>query len=456
MKFDLADSHYLRVQTAFQQAKGVTTDTRQCVPGMLFFALKGDRFDGNQFAETALASGCMAAVIDDPSWKHLEGAILVKNTLTALQTLAYWHRSRMECPVIGMTGSNGKTTTKELLRDILLTKYPQTHATRGNLNNHIGVPLTLLEMPLYTEIAIVEMGANAQGEIAELAAIAQPTHGVITNIGRAHLEGFGGEAGVLEGKRELFRFFESQRETTESPEIQVFVHAGHDRLMDISQSLLRKCYGTEEHRPWIRLSSSYSSKTTERMVYWDDPSGVKHGPIQPHISGAHNLENMATALAIGLHFGVPPPDCSQAIADYVPTNNRSQWEDTTENRVLLDAYNANPSSMESSMRYFNDTPVLIGGTNLCILGDMGELGDHTLQSHADILALATRLSMETIVVGPHFAAAYRLATAQLNNVHSFETVVELRRFLQNLQPQNRNIMLKGSRTMALETLIDSL
>ncbi|MDE0871035.1 MAG: UDP-N-acetylmuramoyl-tripeptide--D-alanyl-D-alanine ligase [Flavobacteriales bacterium] len=433
------------IDASFQRSKGVTTDTRSAGLDKIFFALCGERFDGNQYAIAALDSGCSAAIVDDPKIAQLsKQCILVDDVLIALQSLASLHRSRMTCPVIGLTGSNGKTTTKEFLRDILLKKHPKTFATKGNLNNHIGVPMTLLEIPLDAEMVILEIGANAQGEIAELTKISRPTHGVITNIGQAHLDGFGGIEGVIKGKRELFRYFEMNHSGSEPA---IFVHAGHDILLEISEGIPRQQYGVADHPPSARMISNQGGS-----FFWVDPLGKEHGPIHPKITGPHNVENMLTALAIGSHFGVEPVDCTDALSAYIPTNNRSQWHPTVSNCILLDAYNANPSSMESSLDHFASTDALAGGSNICILGDMGELGTYAAEAHTRILRLAQSLELEIWTVGPLFQAAH----PDEGKIKSFPDLASLQEAITSSKIKDRNIFLKGSRTMALESLIDFL
>jgi UDP-N-acetylmuramoyl-tripeptide--D-alanyl-D-alanine ligase len=445
MLMDATNSVLTQIDSAFQKSSGVTTDTRMAEKGKLFFALKGERFNGNQFALQALNNGCLLAIVDDPVIAAQSDLCLeVPDVLIALQSLAHLHRSRWDFPVIGLTGSNGKTTTKELLHAVLTTRFTKTFATRGNLNNHIGVPLTLLEIPQDAEMAIVEMGANAQGEIAELAKIAEPTHGVILNIGEAHLEGFGGIQGVLQGKRELFRYFEQP----DSRGIEVFVHAGQPVLIEISNSLKRTLYGTSGHPPFIQESKSQNHQLT-----WEGHDGQLWGPLRPKITGHHNHENMMTAVAIGQHFGISPSQCSRAIEDYSPNNNRSQWQQTERNLLLLDAYNANPSSMSTTLKHFAGTIESSKQSGICILGDMGELGDFGMEAHERLLHLASELNLIVWTVGPLFAHA---ASLHFKNVRAFGDIESARSALKQESWTDRRILLKGSRSIALERLVDEL
>lgn len=445
MLMDATNSILTQIDSAFQKSSGVTTDTRMAEKGKLFFALKGDRFNGNEFALQALSDGCLLAIVDDPIIARQSDLCLeVPDVLIALQSLAHLHRSRWKFPVIGLTGSNGKTTTKELLHAVLKTKFTKTFATRGNLNNHIGVPLTLLEIPQDADMAIVEMGANAQGEIAELAKIAAPTHGVILNIGEAHLEGFGGIQGVLKGKRELFRYFEQP----ESRGVEVFVHAGQPVLIEISNSLKRTLYGTAEHPPFIQASTSHGQELT-----WQGHESRLWGPINPKITGQHNHENMMTAVAIGCYFGVSPSACSLAIESYSPNNNRSQWQQTDRNLLLLDAYNANPSSMSTALKHFASTLETSEIPGICILGDMGELGDFATEAHKRLLHVAIDLNLVVWTVGPLFAKA---AKENIQSVRAFQDIESARIAINQEMWNHRRILLKGSRSIALEGLVNEL
>ena len=351
----------------FDRSDGVTTDTRRCGPGKLFFALKGERFDGNAFASEALAAGCLAAVVDDPALSG-DRLLHVEDVLTALQDLAHRHRTRFPGPVFGLTGSNGKTTTKELLRAVLSKSF-DVHATEGNLNNHIGVPLTLLSMPADVEFALVEMGANHQGEIALLSRIADPTHGMITNVGLAHLEGFGGVDGVKKGKQELYLHLASRGGTA-------LVPADDPDLMALSalDGLTRNLYRTEDHPPLLWRDGD----APDAPLYWSldgtrtpGPWHVEGKPLPVQLEGPHQVANMVAAVAAGLHFGVQEADICAALAAFEPVRQRGETVDTGRNTVIVDCYNANPSSVESTLRAFAAAG---HGAPLAILGDMMELG----------------------------------------------------------------------------------
>ncbi len=440
-----SDPQFEAIQAHFDASTGVTTDTRAAGAGQLFFAMKGENFNGNTYAQQAIDAGCIAAVVDESERIPVDDArfILVPNALEALQSLARWHRRRWSCPVIGLTGSNGKTTTKELMKCVFESAHSHVHATVGNFNNHIGVPLTLLAARTEPDIAIIEMGANAQQEIALLAQIAEPNAAVITNIGRAHLEGFGGEDGVMKGKGELFDFIRNER-----PGCPVFVNGNHPKLMKLSEGLNRKEYGTPLAAPFV------SEDHAEDAFTWVGPSGAPHGPLKVHIQGEHNRENIMTAIAIGLHYGVTESACSQAVESYEPNNNRSQWTTTPRNRILLDAYNANPSSMRAALTSFkrmvDEAPE--AGTPLCILGDMAELGEHTAAAHQEILAFALELDLYTWAVGPGFEKAAKAHA----NVLAFTSTKQAAAHCKATALTSHRILLKGSRSIALEALVEVL
>ena len=440
-----SDPQFKAIQSRFDASTGITTDTRTTDKGQLFFALKGDNFNGNKYAQQALEAGCIAAIIDESEYVPSEDPrfILVPDALVALQSLARYHRRKWSCPVIGLTGSNGKTTTKELMKSVLESNHSTVHATAGNFNNHIGVPLTLLAARTEPDIAIIEMGANARREIALLAEIAEPNAAVITNVGRAHLEGFGGEEAVMEGKGELFDYIRRER-----PKCPVFVHGNHPKLLHLSDGLNRIVYGTPASAPFV------SEVKSEDTFTWSGPTGEAYGPLSVHIQGEHNRENIMTAIAIGLHFGAPETACSEAVASYQPDNNRSQWISSQRNRILLDAYNANPSSMRASLTSFERmaTENSADGPPLCILGDMAELGEYTEAAHEEVLALALKLGMPTWAVGPCFVKAAHA----YKNVRTFTTTEAAIAYCKATQPAGHRILLKGSRSIALESLVETL
>lgn len=425
----------------FDAGHPICTDSRKVQKGDLYFALKGERFDGNAYAQQALENGAHSAIVDDPALAGLEGMMLVENALKALQNLAQMHRRRFQGKVIGLTGSNGKTTTKELLLCVL-RKRLKVQATQGNFNNEIGVPLTLLSMPTDLDVAIVEMGANACGEIKLLSEIAEPDAGLITNIGLAHLEGFGGPEGVKRGKRELFEFLAGR------PKSIVFVNASKPNLLEVSEGQNRYLYGTSEHPPFIELLAQSEKSNTPQSFLLCTSKANKSAPQSLHIDGPYNLENALAAMVIGHHFGVPYTEGLEAVSAYLPTNNRSQWVTAQRNRVLLDAYNANPSSVELALNAFADAQHPFA---LAIIGDMGELGDYASAEHNRIAQLAAKSNVETWLVGTHFEAC-----SAKTGLRHFTGIEALKKHLESSQVVGRTILLKGSRSMELETALPFL
>ena len=382
----------------------VSTDTRNLPAGCVFFALHGERFDGNQFAQQALNSGAALAVIDNPAYALPEGTLLVEDTLLALQDLARAWRRELGLPIIAITGTNGKTTTKELLATVLSTKY-HLHYTQGNLNNQIGVPLTLLQLTRTHEMAIVEMGASHPGDIKELVDIAEPNCGLITNVGRAHLEGFGSFEGVQQTKKELYDYLREHQGF-------IFRNTDNPYLAQMAGDLKTVGY------------------TTGQM-----PEGT-------NLVGAYNAENVSAAVCVGVHFGVSEEQALEAIRHYVPTNNRSQPMQTAHNHLIVDAYNANPTSMQAAINSFK------GDT--FILGAMRELGEYTHLEHQNIVnMLAERKADLVYLVGEE----YRLTTSPYP---IFDTVEDLHVFLQTNPLQGKYILLKGSRSTRMEKLLDIL
>ncbi|MFR9651316.1 MAG: UDP-N-acetylmuramoyl-tripeptide--D-alanyl-D-alanine ligase [Rikenellaceae bacterium] len=406
-----------RLYNLFRASRGVTTDSRRIQSGSIFFALRGDNFDGNSYANDAIAMGASYAVVDSLEVCG-EGIIYVDSVLDTLQQLAREHRRRLPIEIIAITGSNGKTTTKELLSEVLSCKY-RLQATVGNLNNHIGVPLTLLSFSEQTEIGVVEMGASSCGEIAALCAIAEPNYGVITNIGNAHLDGFGGVEGVRRGKGELFDYLERCGG-------EIFVAEENGEVIGI-------CRG----RDLLKISRySYS---------------VAEG-VESNLEGSYNRYNIATAMAIGDRFGVDRGCALEAIAQYQPTNNRSQNIETVYNRVIVDCYNANPSSMEVALANF---ATFTHEAKVAILGDMYELGEWSEGEHLRILQLAIGCGAERIIlVGKAFAAA--AAAVCGGNIECYRDRVELAERLAKEQIERKKILLKGSRGVGLEQIIKYL
>ena len=420
----------------YLKSRVVSTDSRNITPRSIFFALKGDQFNGNRFALEALEKGAMAAVVDEDPGVHDERIIIVDNVLLALQELASFHRKQNGVRVLAITGSNGKTTTKELCKSILSAKY-KVHATEGNLNNHIGVPLTLLSMPTDTEIAIIEMGANHPGEIAMLCRIALPDFGLITNIGKAHLEGFGGIEGVAEAKGELFQYLVRHDKT-------IFLNAGNSYL----NSLLTAAY------PRVVHYNTPGGLTAENLrcnplLQLTIASGSKKIDIATNLVGCYNAENILAACAVGIHLGIPDTDIAQAVKSYQPKNNRSQLINTGKNKVIMDAYNANPSSMAAAINEF----LLSGEENkLFVLGEMREVGEASDKEHRNIIDLLSENGVNRVIcVGKAFEkpatdAGYRYA----------EGIEQLSEILRHEQYTDHYILVKGSRSNQLEKIIGLL
>lgn len=372
----------------------VTTDNRQCGEGDIFFALKGASFDGNKFAASALEAGCAYAVVDEKEYA-VEGDrryILVDDVLSTLQSLAAYHRQQLNIPVLQITGTNGKTTTKELVSAVLSRKY-NTLFTQGNLNNHIGVPRTLLRIRPEHEMAVVETGANHPGEIAFLCKMVQADYGLITNVGRAHLEGFGSFEGVKATKGELYDDLAARGK-------QVFLNAFDDDLRQMAESRNAEVIAYVEGR--------VEDCTSFLVAQWREGDEMPWHTVQTHLVGAYNIANIRAAVTVGLYFGVPAEEIDAALAAYVPTNSRSEFRDTGKNKLIVDAYNANPSSMTAALTNFGmmDVP-----NKMAILGDMRELGAGSEQEHRNIVALLGKNGVEQAwLVGSEFEKVARLAT----------------------------------------------
>ena len=403
----------------------ISTDTRHIEPGSIFFALRGATFDGNRFAAEALEKGAAAAVADDPAAAAAAAdsrILLVGDTLRALQELARTHRRALGIPILAISGSNGKTTTKELVSRVLARRF-RVYATRGNLNNHIGVPLTLLAMGEDTQFGVVEMGASACGEIARLASIAEPDYGILTNIGRAHLEGFGGPEGVRRGKGELFDYLAA--------------HGGEAFIPEEDPILMAMA----AERPALRVAS-YSRRGA--------------ATFENRLEGEYNRFNIAAAVAVGHHFGIPEAAIREAIATYIPDNNRSQRTETTRNTLVVDCYNANPSSMRASITHFLAEPLGRRTRRVLILGDMLELGSWSGAEHREILQLAAADSeAQLLVVGREFS---RVAAncAAAGRIECFPTREELLDRLRLKPVTEALVLLKGSRGIGLEKALEAL
>lgn len=421
---------------AFRQHPKIVTDSRKVVPGSIFFALRGDNFNGNAFAEEALDNGAAYAVIDEQ--KYLAGSryFLVDNVIRTLQELAVHHRSQLKIPVIGITGTNGKTTTKELISKVLSKKF-RTSSTVGNLNNHIGVPLSVLQIKPDDEIAVIEMGANHPGEIAALSNIAMPNHGLITNIGKAHLEGFNTYEGVIIAKNELYQHLNEHQG-------HVFVNGSDDLLMRLSVNLKKTTYGTIENADtYGKLSGIFPFVSIEVLF------GEKTKEMNSKLIGAYNFDNLMAAACIGVYFGVEANRIKAAIEGYIPANNRSQIIDTKKNKVILDAYNANPTSMEAALRSFAAYPV---DNKMLIIGDMLELGPASHSEHLRILDIINSLDFnDVLLVGRYFTMVSRNSETP-----SFMTVAKANQWLKSHRPENKTILVKGSRGIMLENTLKIL
>lgn len=408
----------------------MSTDTRANLAGSMFFCLKGPNFDANVFAEKALEQGAAHVVSDDRTYLGNDNITVVSNALHALQQLASHHRAQFDFPVLGLTGSNGKTTNKELIAAVLAKKY-RTYSTKGNLNNHIGVPLTLLSIPLTAEIAVIEMGANHQGEIKMLSEICTPSVGMITNIGKAHLEGFGGIEGVRKGKGELFDFLRKK------PDHLVFLNGDDPVLNDMAKGMNTCSYGINAGA-FIQGFQGESGLTVQFTYREQD---YVSRSILSKLAGDYNLINLLAAVCIGRYFKVPHDDIADALEAYEPNLNRSQWLQTGKNTLLLDAYNANPSSMKLALENFAKVQA---ESKLAILGHMLELGEDTVTEHQALIEQLRALDLEAILVGQHFENCDR---------KDFQWCADTKGLLEHLKQspiKNATILLKGSRMVTLE------
>lgn len=417
------------IHQRFLKSDGVCTDTRKLFKNCFFVALKGERFDGDQFVDQALEAGASAVLCSKEVALDDHRLIKVDDALETLQDLARFHRATFNFPLIAITGSNGKTTTKELMRDVLATRL-KVQATLGNLNNHIGVPLTLLSFSNDLDVGIVEMGANHQKEIAFLCSIATPDFGYITNIGKAHLEGFGGVEGVKKGKKELFDYLVDNGE--------VFVPELDPVLMDIAKANKKIHYFGKDHVPQME----YETKNGCLSIRITD--GDSSATADTQLSGAYNAGNALAAIAVGKHFGVSIEDACKAIAAYVPENNRSQMKQTASNALIMDAYNANPSSMIHALENLVENHA---SSAFAILGDMLEMGEYSQAEHQKIADWMKENNVQGILIGPEFGKVDRGGS-----VHWFESTNDADTYLKANPLQNKTILLKGSRGMAIEKL----
>ena len=461
-----------RLYSTYLQSRKVTTDSRNITPGCIFFAFKGEHFDGNAFAPQALEQGAALCVINDPQYKVDDRCIVVPDVLATLQELAREHRRHLTIPVVGITGTNGKTTTKELVHAVLAKRY-RTSATKGNFNNHLGVPLTLLAIPENTELAIVEMGANHPGEIAFLCGIADPDLGLITNVGRAHLEGFGSFEGVIQTKTELYRHLAVKEGT-------IFVNADNPILMEQASTLAtqQKPYTTQPilgdygyygyEGPTCPRAYGLGEKALSVVTYGNDASAMTRGTfvennpylhfyfevgdnvynVHTHLLGAYNFDNCMAAVAVGLHFGVEPWDIKEAIEEYVPSNQRSEYKETARgNRLYLDCYNANPSSMAAAISSF----ATMNGT-MAIIGGMHELGAEEQKEHERVVEQLAACHLDRVLlVGPEWEPL-----SHPDNMTVFADTDSVHSWLQEHPVSGATILIKGSNTNRLWTLEELL
>lgn len=417
----------------------VTTDSRYCPKDSIFFALKGERFNGNLFAENALEDGCAYAVVDE--WNGIADSriILVNNVLETLQQLANYHRRKLKIPILAITGTNGKTTTKELIATTLSREY-KIASTQGNFNNHIGVPLTLLRMTKEHEMGVVEMGANHQGEIKMLCEIAEPDYGLVTNVGKAHIEGFGSFENVIKTKGELYDYIR-EREGT------LFVNKDNPYLYEMSEGMKRILYGKNDSS--LFASGNITDATPFLEFDWsffDNSYRVK-----TQLVGEYNLDNALAAVAVGKFFGVNASRISAALQEYEPKNNRSQFERTEKNDLIIDAYNANPTSMRAMLEFFSKVPTDL--PKAVILGEMKELGEISRQEHADMLSFLRSCPFKKIYL---VGSVFKSENDELPHALSFETVEQLIEELKQRPLTRHYVLLKGSHSVHLEKAVEWL
>lgn len=418
----------------FLECDKISTDTRKISKNDMFFALKGEHFNGNTFANQALEQGAKYVIVDEAKYQTSNAIILVDNVLKALQDLASFHRSYLNIPIIALTGSNGKTTTKELINATLSQQY-QTTATVGNLNNHIGVPLTLLSMTKATQIGIVEMGANHLEEIAFLCRIAKPDYGYITNFGKAHLEGFGSIEGVITGKTELYNYLEAHNKL-------VFINSNDPIQVAKSTSITSYSFGNASKNQSADLVVNLESTSPFITVTCNNTS------IQTQLIGAYNFNNIAAAICIATYFKVSDSNIKKGLENYVPANNRSQIITKNKTQIILDAYNANPTSMTAALTNFSGLQV---ENKIVILGDMFELGKEAETEHNNIAHLATNLEIDqALLIGEHFYKT-EIDSKKIKRYRSFE---DFKNEFDFKALQNATLLIKGSRGMALERILN--
>lgn len=414
----------------FLQSKNIVIDSRKVERGSIFFAFSGESYNAAEKAIDAMSNGALAVIVEDEKYIDPSNNIFcVPSTLMFLQHLAIFHRNRLDIPFIGLTGSNGKTTTKELISNVLAEKF-KVQYTSGNLNNHIGVPLTVLSVRKEHEIAVIEMGANHQKEIEFLCTIAKPNLGYITNFGKAHLEGFGGFEGVIKGKSELYDYL-----------------IKHQQTILINEKDRIQCEKTENYSPKITFGTSGSDYSFE-PIYSDHFVGINYQgtEIFSNLTGNYNYDNLSAAAALGLHFGLDISQIKKAIEDYIPSNMRSQIQEKGNKTLVLDTYNANPSSMQVSLENFKT----FEGSKVIIIGDMLELGEESMKEHQAIIDFAKTCGFDEIItVGPNFRSVYKSDNA-------FENTTQLIERLRSIPIDKSNVLLKASRGIALEKIIDHI
>ena len=435
----------------YQQHPQITTDSRECPEGSIFLALKGESFDGNKFAASALEKGCSYAIVDEPEYKQDERFILVDNCLQTFKDLAREHRRQFDIPVIGITGTNGKTTTKELIAAVLSQKYNVLY-TQGNFNNDVGVPKTLFRLTKEHEIAVIEMGASHPGDIKTLVETAEPTCGLITNVGRAHLQGFGSFEGVIKTKGELYDFLRSQKDSL------IFINADNEYLMDLigdDEEVWLSPYSTDADNQYSCISGEIITCDPFLKFRWREPLMVleeegrstKWHKVQTKLIGSYNIDNLLAAIAVGINFGVDRKKICAALEEYTPSNNRSQMTITEKNHLIVDAYNANPTSMHAALDNFS---LIQAEKKMAILGQMGELGEESEKEHR---MLVDRLESsgydEVWLVGDNFkdiACPFR----------KFHDVEEVKAAIKENRPEGFYILIKGSNSNKLFELPELL
>ena len=420
------DMNISKLYNIFKEYPSISTDSRNIKKDSIFFALKGENFNGNKFAEEALKSGCKYAVIDEKEYEINENYILVNNALKTLQQLASLHRDNINIPIIAITGTNGKTTSKELITSCLSSEL-ETAYTKGNYNNHIGVPLTLLEINKKHEIGIIEMGANHKNEINFLCEIAKPNYGIITNIGKAHLEGFKNFEGVKSTKKELYDFIKKNNGI-------IFINNDDKTLNEISKNIKSITYGKNGDIIGEEVTSSVYTEVLFNKI-----------KINSNLIGSYQFYNIMLAIAVAKHFSIKEKNIIKSLESYYPKNNRSQVIQSESNLIILDAYNANPSSMNEMINSFYK---IKKESKVCILGDMGELGIFSKDEHEEIIKLNKKLNLKTFYIGREFR--------KLTNKNSFIDFQEFKNYLKDFPITNSTILIKGSRSQKLENIVELL